>query len=67
MVSSNPAAIGQSKKLTAKKKGPFKIVAVLPNDHYEVEDLRGRQKSKGQRSMVPVDSLCKWVVFDALE
>ena len=42
-------------------------MAVLPNDRYEVEDLRDLQKSKGQRSVVPVDSLCKWVTFDALE
>ena len=67
MVSSNPAVTEQSKKLTAKKEGPLKIVAVLPNDRYEVEDLRDLQKSKGQRSVVSVDSLCKWVTFDALK
>ena len=50
-----------------KSKGPFKIIAVLPNDRYEVEDLRQLQKGRGHRSVIAVDSLQKCVVFDALE
>ena len=34
------SATGQSKKLTAKRKVPFRVTAVLPNDRYVVEDLR---------------------------
>lgn len=67
MVAANPIATGQSRKLMAKAKGPFKITAVLPNDRYEVEDLRQLRKARGQKSVVAVDSLRKWVTFDALE
>ena len=44
LVTSRPAATGQSKNLTAKSKGPFKVTAVLPNDSYKVEDLRALKK-----------------------
>ena len=60
-------ATGESRKLTAKAKGPFKVTAVLPNDRYEVQDLRDLKKSPNQRSTVSVDSLSKWVTFDAME
>ena len=66
MVASNPAATGQSRKLAPKYKGPFKITAVLPNDRYEVRDLREMRKSAGKRSVVAVDSIKRWITFDAL-
>ncbi|XP_033225862.1 uncharacterized protein LOC117178543 [Belonocnema kinseyi] len=47
--------------------GPFKVTAVLPNDRYEVQDLRDLKKSPNQRAIVTVDSLQKWVTFDAME
>ena len=67
MVASSPAATGESRKLAAKAKGPFKVTAVLPNDRYEVQDLRDLKKSPNRRSVVAVDSLQKWVTFDAME
>ena len=67
MVSSSLPATGHSKKLMAKSKGPFKIIPVLPNDRYKVEDLRQLKKGRGHRSVVAVDSLQKWVIFDALD
>ncbi|XP_033228968.1 uncharacterized protein K02A2.6-like [Belonocnema kinseyi] len=51
LVTSRPAAKGQIKKLTAKSKGPFKVTAVLPDDRYEVVDLRELKKARGQRTV----------------
>ena len=67
MVVAKKLATGESKKLTAKAKGPFKVTAILPNNRYEVQDLRDLKKSPYQRSTVLVDSLLKWVTFDAME
>lgn len=67
MVTSKPAATGDSNKLVAKAKGPFKVTAVLQNDRYEVQDLRDMRKSFNQKTVVAVDSLQKWVTFDAME
>jgi len=67
MVTSTPPSTGQSRKLAAKAKGPYRIVAVLPNDRYEVQDLRDLKKSPNSRSVVAVDSLRKWVTFDAAQ
>lgn len=65
MVKTAQQATGSSRKLLAKAKGPFRITAVLPNDRYEVQDLRDLKKAPNSRSVVAVDSLQKWVVFDA--
>ena len=67
MVASSPVATRESRKLAAKAKGQFKMTAVLPNDRYEVKDLRDLKKSPNRRSVVAVDSLQKWVTFDAME
>lgn len=49
---------GTSKKLTPKYRGPFKIVTVMFNDRYEVEDLReGYRKA---RTVVAVDKIRRW-------
>lgn len=64
MVDTEPPSTGESRKLASKAKGPFKVTAVLPNDRYEVQDLRDMSKSKGQKSVRAVDSLKKWVMFD---
>jgi hypothetical protein len=52
------AANGQPKKLLPKFKGPYRIVAVLPND--VVEDLRGSNQTK---TVVAVDALKPWIVL----
>ncbi|XP_063992671.1 uncharacterized protein LOC135170612 isoform X2 [Diachasmimorpha longicaudata] len=65
MVAAAPPATGERKKLVAKAKGPFKVTAVLPNDRYEVHDLRDLKKSPFKRSVVAVDSMRRWVTFDA--
>lgn len=67
MVTSFPTATCQSKKLAPNFKGPFKVTAVLPNDRYEVLDLRDMKKFAGHRTVVAVDHMKPWVLFDALE
>lgn len=67
MVQANPVATGESRKLSARAKGPFKVKAVLPNNRYEVQDLRDMKKSPNQRSVVAVDSLPRWITFDATQ
>jgi hypothetical protein len=52
------AATGQPTKLLPKFKGPYRIVAVLPND--VVEDLRGSNQTK---TVVAVDALKPWIVL----
>lgn len=49
---------GESKKLYPKFRGPYRIVAVLPNERYEVEDLRDKRK---QRTVVAVDHIKPWI------
>nr|CAI5827382.1 unnamed protein product [Callosobruchus analis] len=56
-----PPATGGSKKLLPTFKGPFRVIKVLPNDRYELEDLReGRKK---RRSVAAVDSMKPWIVL----
>lgn len=54
-------ATGSSKKLLAKYKGPFKVTKVLPNDRYEVVDLR--EGMKNYRTIVAVDKMKPWIVL----
>ena len=57
-ITSDPST-GSSKKLLPKYKGPFRIRAVLPNDHYDVEDLR--EGVKRLRTVVAADKLKPWI------
>lgn len=54
-----------NRKLLPGAKGPFKVTAVLPNDRYELHDLRDLRKSPKQRNVVAVDSMRRWVTLDA--
>ncbi|XP_050311652.1 uncharacterized protein LOC126747193 [Anthonomus grandis grandis] len=54
-------ATGGSKKLLPRFKGPFRVFKVLPNDRYEVEDLRESFSQK--RTVVAVDSMKPWIVL----
>jgi len=67
MVTSTPPSTDESRKLAAKAKGPYRIVAALPNDRYEVQDLRDLKKSPNSRSIVAANSLRKWVTFDTAQ
>ncbi|XP_078052016.1 uncharacterized protein LOC144478158 [Augochlora pura] len=67
MVAAKPGATGESRKLLPVAKGPFKVTAVLPNDRYEVLDLRDMRKAHNSRTVVAVDSMKPWVTFDATQ
>ena len=60
-ITSDPAT-GSSRKLRPLFKGPFKVMAVLPNDRYAVEDLR--DKGKKYNTVVAVDKIKSWVVLN---
>ncbi|XP_076383111.1 uncharacterized protein LOC143260682 [Megalopta genalis] len=75
MVAAKHGATGESRKLLPVAKGPFKVTAVLPDDRYEVLDLRDMRKSRNSRTVVAVDKLYRpsnkshWlmVLLDLLE
>ena len=62
MVAASLAATGESRKPAAVAKGSFKVTTVLPNDRYEVQDLK---KSPNRRTVVAVDAMKRWVTSDA--
>lgn len=66
MIPVSQKATGTSNKLKAKFRGPFKVVAELPNDRYEVQDER-EMKTRGQKTVVAVDQMQRWVLFDPTE
>lgn len=53
---------GRSHKLDPVYKGPFKVLCILPNDRYVVEDLRDTKKLK---SVIAVDQMKPWMVLNA--
>ncbi|CAK9814127.1 Pro-Pol polyprotein [Anthophora plagiata] len=59
-VTSDPST-GGSRKLLPKYKGPFRIRTILPNDRYEVEDLR--EGVKRLRTVVAADRIKPWIVI----
>jgi ribosomal protein L21E len=58
-ITSTPST-GESKKLHPKFRGPYRVVAVLPNERYEVEDLPGKRK---QKTVVAVDHIKPWITL----
>lgn len=56
---------GKSKKLAIRFKGPFKILAVLDKDRYEVSSIDGHSNRK-YKNIFPVDQLKPWVTVDPL-
>lgn len=54
-------ATGDSRKLHAKYKGPFRVSIVLGNDRYEVEDLR--EGGRRAKTVVAVERLKPWVAM----
>lgn len=57
------ANTGVSKKLLPKFKGPFRVVKVLFNDRYELEDLREGARRRNIRMVVAADKLQKWITL----
>ncbi|XP_022830961.1 uncharacterized protein K02A2.6-like [Spodoptera litura] len=60
--------IGKSKKLMAKFHGPYKIVKILPNDRFLVEDTPiTRKKGKKYENVVSIDKIHPWLNFKSLD
>lgn len=59
------AIVGKSKKLVAKFQGLYRIVKILPNDRYLVEDTPITHKgNRRYKNIVAVDKLHPWVNFN---
>ena len=54
---------GVSKKLLPKFKGPFRVIKVLFNDRYELEDLREGVRKRNIRMVMAADKLQKWITL----
>lgn len=54
---------GESRKLTPKYKGPFRIVHVLPNERYAVKNLTGQGRTRKGTTVVAVDKIKPWVIL----
>jgi hypothetical protein len=58
MVRCEAPSTGQSRKLTAKYRGPYEVVKALDNDRYLVQDIEGEQQSaRIYKGILPVDRL----------
>lgn len=52
------ATLGKSKKLMAKFQGPYRIVKILPNDRYLVEDTPiTRKENRRYENVVAIDKI----------
>lgn len=56
---------GQSKKLEAKCKGPYRIKKVLPNDRFLIEDTPLTRKGSKYETVVAIDKVFPWLSFNA--
>lgn len=61
-ITSEPA-IGSSRKLHPKFKGPFRVRKVLINDRYEVEDLR--EGFRCGRTVAAADRMKPWITMQS--
>ena len=60
--------IGKSKKLLAKFHGPYRIVKILPNDRFLVEDTPLTRKGpKKYENIVSIDKIHPWLNFKGFE
>lgn len=61
-------ATGQSRKLIPKLRGPYRVMKVLGNDRYEVQDTPiSRKGNKPFRGVFSVDKMYPWLVFKRSE
>lgn len=54
---------GQSKKLEAKCKGPYRIKKVLPNDRFVIEDTPLTKRGRRYEAIVSLDKISPWLSF----
>ncbi|CAH2101045.1 unnamed protein product [Euphydryas editha] len=56
---------GQSRKLAAKFQGPYKIIEVLGNDRYKIEDTPiTKKRNRTYSTVVAVDNIKPWLHFE---
>lgn len=61
------AMLGKSKKLAAKFQGSYRIIKILPNDRFLVEDIPiTRKGNRRYKNIVAVDKLHPWLNFNSL-
>lgn len=54
---------GQSKKLEARCRGPYRIKKILPNDRFLVEDTPLTRKGPKYETVVAIDKIYPWLSF----
>lgn len=58
------SATGNSQKLVAKWRGPFRVSRVLENDRYEVRDIKGMQRSQiPYCGIAGIENMKPWIHF----
>lgn len=57
---------GQSKKLEPKLQGPYKVIKVLPNDRYVVEDTPISRKGRRYEAIIAADKMYPWLSFKSM-
>nr|CAI5843364.1 unnamed protein product [Callosobruchus analis] len=56
---------GKSKKLIVKFQGPYRIIRMLPNERYVIEDTpMTRKAGRRYEAVVAIDKIQPWVAFD---
>lgn len=57
--------LGKSKKLVPKFQGPYRIIKILPNDRFLVEDTPlTRRGNKRYENVVAIDKIHPWLNFN---
>lgn len=57
--------LGKSKKLVAKFQGPYRIMKILPDDRFLIEDTPiTRKGSKRYENVIAIDKLHPWLNFN---
>lgn len=55
---------GQSQKLVVKYQGPYRVLKVLPNDRYVIEDTPlSRKNNRRYEAVVAIDKMQPWLSF----
>lgn len=56
---------GQSQKLVVKYQGPYRVIKILPNDRYVIEDTPlSRKNNRRYEAVVAIDKMQPWLNFN---
>ena len=68
LVENDLTALGSSKKLMPRYKGPYMVTAVLGNDRYEIQDVPGApRKQRAAKTVFAADRMKRWCQLNELE